>query len=290
MNQTNETVPPSSNAKQTEASNSETPEKIRDWLQDKLRLAKAYWQQIQPFIIDRKLDYLEFEVASRAHSRVKETVANARKWNAGEWPMGVNKCNGNDGKQFPIPAAEFPDRKNFLEPERSRIDQNLMPETLAKIAAPMIGQRRPKLLPFEAVRIALDLYSTAQDYLNMLRKLQSRRLRDRIVTGDNSVSFVEIEQSNRRNSGQLPLLPPISKKRKGISEEESRMKPLSKTAIRNAVRLFLVEHKHSQAEINVCLKTQRISLQDLCTMRWERFKSHSQLQRSRAIAREAKKH
>src|ERR1035437_7966753 len=131
MNQTNEIVPPSSNTEQTVASNPETepynPEKFRNWLQDELRLAKAYWQeQIKTFIInDRKLRNLEFEVARRAHSRVEETIANARQWNAGQWPLSAGKCNGNDGKQFSIPAEEFPAQKKFRKPEPLLVDTSL---------------------------------------------------------------------------------------------------------------------------------------------------------------------
>jgi hypothetical protein len=294
MNQTKETVPQSSNTEQTVASNAETesynPKEYCNWLQDELRLAKAYWQeQIQPFINDRKLRNLEFEVARRAHSRLEETIANARQWNAGKWSLSAGKCNGNDGKQFPIPTEEFTALEKFRKPEPLLVDKSLKPEMLAVIAAPMIGKRVPKLLPSEAVRIAHDLLAAAQDYLDTLRKSQSRGLRERIVTGDNTVSFDEIEQSNRGDSGQLPLLPPIASKKKGRPEQEIREKPLSQTAIKDAVLLFLREHTASQGAIDDCLKTRRISLQYLCTMRWERFRKNSQVQQNRAISREAKK-
>ena len=56
-----------------------------------------------------------------------------------------------------------------------------------------------------------------------------------------TVTFAEIEASNRTDSGQLPLLPPVGQKKKGRTEQELAEKPLSKTAIKNAVRHFLDE-------------------------------------------------
>src|ERR1019366_2754223 len=139
MIQTDEIVPLSSNTEQIQASiaRAETynPEEFRNWRQDELRLAKAYWQEIRPSIIYRKLHHFEFEVADKAHSRVEQTIANARQWNAGKWPLSSSKCNGNDGKQFPIPAGEFPAREDFLKQELSRVNKSLKPETLAMIAA-----------------------------------------------------------------------------------------------------------------------------------------------------------
>jgi hypothetical protein len=41
--------------------------------------------------------------------------------------------------------------------------------------------------------------------------------------------------------------------------------------------------------MNDCLKNNQILLQDLCAMRWERFRKNSQDQQNRAIARETKK-
>jgi hypothetical protein len=124
-------------------------------------------------------------------------------------------------------------------------------------------------------------------------------------------------------------LPPVAPKRKGRPEQEIGEQPLSVPAIRAAVKHFLDERtprmsqeqyergqeqqdrlakagmlvqlgsgrpmsyqewqQSNQDGIDDCLKNNRISLQDLCTMRWERFKKNSQDQQNRAIAREAKK-
>jgi hypothetical protein len=47
--------------------------------------------------------------------------------------------------------------------------------------------------------------------------------------------------------------------------------------------------KNNQAAIDDCLKNNRILLQGLCTMRWERFKNFWQGQQNRVLTREAKK-
>jgi len=293
MNQTTENDPQSAKARQRVASSAETesydPREFCNWLQDELRLAKTYWQEkIEPFISGRKLRYVEFEVARRAYFRVEETAENARQWNAGKWSLDAGKYNGDDGKQFPVPEGEFPALETFSKPEPLPVDTSLKPETLAMIASPMLGKRLPELLPNDAVRIAHELLAAAQDYLDTSRKAARDNFVKRITTGV-TVSFDEIAQSNRLDSGQLPLLPPIASKKKGRPEQEIREKPLSKTAIKQAVLDFLHEHTASQGAIDDCLKTQRISLQDLCTLRYERFKTFYLEQRSRAVTRGAKK-
>ena len=288
MNQTNATVPQSSTTEQIVASNAETepykPKEIRNWLQDELRLAKVYWQEkIQPFIIDRKLRHLQFEISRKAYSRVEATMANARQWNAGEWPVSAGKRNGDDGKHFPIPAEGFLATEKFRKPEPLLLDKSLKPETLAMIAAPMIGKRVPKLLPSsEAVRIAHDLLTAAQDYLDTFRERQTRDFREHLVTGDNTVSFDEIEQSNEKEPCQLPLLPTVQTKRNRGH--------LKLSAIRAAVSRFyktrtdLPPKKLTEAKEN-CLLNNRIPLSDLCAMRWERFKNFSQKQQLHVLHR-----
>jgi hypothetical protein len=294
VNQTNVTITQSSTAKQVVTTNPkikpDTSEELRNWLQDELRLAAAYWQkQIHPFIIGRKLRYAEFEVARSAYCRVQETIENGRQWNTGNWPLGAGKCNGGDGEKFPIPANKFPALDKFQKPAPLLVDKSLQPETLAAIAAPMIGKQLPKLLPSQAVQVAHDLLTAAQDYLVTLRESQTRGHRERLVTGESTVSFDEIAQSNRGDSGQLPLLPPSPSKRKGRTEQEISEKPLSKAAIKQAVLGFLHNHQAAKTAVDDCSRTHRISLKDLCAMRYERFKKFATDQQKRAIGREAKK-
>ena len=110
-----------------------------------------------------------------------------------------------------------------------------------------------------------------------MRKSQTRDLVERIVRV-NTVSFDEIKQSNAEEPRQLPLLPPVQKKRN--------LRQLNLSAIKAAVRLFYETREETKDD---CLRNNRIPLPDLCKMRWERFKKHSMEQQSRAIAREAKK-
>jgi hypothetical protein len=264
-----------------------TPEDYRNWLLDELRFAKAYWKhRVQPSINGRKLHDFEFEIAWGAYSRVKDTVDNARKWNAGEWPMGDNKCNGNDGKQFPIPEKEFPAREEFCEPVLLRVDTSMNAETLAMIASPMIGKKVPKVAPSKSVHIAHDLFIEAQDYLDTLRKPQKKWAASLLFARQITVSFDEIENSNLMGSGQLPLLPPEPKQR-----NKGQMK---QTAIRAAVSRYYEKRadlfpKEREAVKKDCLQNNRIPLPDLCKLRRDRFKRLWLKQQKAGLGRQSKR-
>jgi hypothetical protein len=136
-------------------------------------------------------------------------------------------------------------------------------------------------------------------------------MKEAIANALSTVTFAEIQASNKETSGQLPLLPPTGQKRKGISEQKQREEPLSVSAIREAVKRYLDEHTprmtkeeyerdqeqteqlanegklrmlgsgkprtyqewqgENQRAIQDCMQNNRISLQDLCKLRWERF-------------------
>jgi hypothetical protein len=192
---------------------------------------------------------------------------------------------GDDGKQFPIQAEEFAALEKFSNPEPFLIDKSLKPETLAVIAAPMIGKRLTKLLPSEAVRIAHDLLTAAQDYLDTSRKAQADRFAKHLFTRI-TVSFEEIEQSNKKESGQLPLLRPVQTRRNAGQ--------LKLSAIKAAVRHFYETRtnflpQENEETKNDCLLNSRIPLPDLCEMRWKRFKNFWQKQQRRAARRKPPK-
>jgi hypothetical protein len=114
-----------------------------------LGLARAYWlKTIQPYIAGRKLYGVEFFIAQEAHEWLRMMTDLATHWNDSE-----------EGKKAPIPAEMFPEWENekFHKPEELFADENLKPENLAEIAAPLLIAERNKMSPAEAVRAAHDL-------------------------------------------------------------------------------------------------------------------------------------
>jgi hypothetical protein len=283
-----------------------------------LRLAKEYWLRIQPFIKNRPLRDAELYVATDAHLRLRQAAGRAAEWNG-----------TNYGQRFPIPAEAFPDfgKDPFLEPEELCRNENLKPAVLAAIAAPLIQKRTAELTPIAVIGVAHNLLMAAEQYVKALpgQKRGTDRLVADVGMAFGTVTFAEIEASNGKHSGQLPLLPPVGQKKKGGTDRELTEKPLSRTAIKNAVKRFLHEHtprmsqgeyereqeqterlakegklfrpgivrpmsyqewqRHNQEAIDDCLKNDRISLQDLCVLRWERFERQSKIRQSAALKR-----
>jgi hypothetical protein len=273
-------------------------------LERKLRLAKEYWLRIQPFIKDRPLRNAELYVATDAHFRLRQAAGRAAEWNRTE-----------EGRRFSVPVEALPDfgKDPFLEPEELCRDENLKPETLAAIAAPMMQKRTAELTPLAAIGVAHELLLAAERYVKALpeQKRGTERLMDDFDKAFSTVTFTEIKASNPKSSGKLPLLPPSGQKRKNISEQEQREEPLSVPAIREAVKRYLDEHtprltqeeyerdqeqterlakegklvrlgsgktrtyqewqSDNQKAIDDCMENSRVSLQDLCKLRWERF-------------------
>src|SRR6267142_5379909 len=114
-----------------------------------LRLARAYWlQTIQPYIAGRKLYGVEFFIAAEAHQWLRSMAE-----------LATHSNNTEDGKKAPIPAETFPEweKDEFHKPEELFADENLKPENLAEIAAPLAITGRDKMTSLEAVRAAHDL-------------------------------------------------------------------------------------------------------------------------------------
>lgn len=281
-----------------------------------LQLAKKYWLKIQPIITNRPLRGAELFIATDAYSRLRKAAALAEEWNRTQ-----------DGQSCPVPDDEIPDFGNdpFLEPEELCRDERLKPEDLAAIAAPLMQKQRLKLKPLAAVGVAHELLMAAKRYLKSLP--EQKRGTDRIIKelgmAFSTITFAEIEASNRENSGQLPLLPPVAK-RTGKTLNE----PLSSSAIRIAVRKFLKErtpplmrlqyereqeqeenlskagrlfrasgkpktHEEWQSDnqkaIDDCMANGRISIQALCGMRWQRFVETSETRKRSALKRTSAK-
>jgi hypothetical protein len=294
-----------------------------------LRLAKKYWlKTIQSHVKGRILRGVEFFVARHAHWRLQEAIKKAGDWNR----LCAEKT---DGVHLPVSVDVDLSAENFREPEVPEMlfAENVKPEVLAAVAAPLVnkGENRKAMTPDEAIHNAHELLMAAERYIGTLpeKKDEIDSWHSDFDTAFSTITFAEIKASNKNDSGRLPLLLPIGQKKKGRTEQEVRDNPLSVTAIKAAVKLFLDERtpRMSQTEyereqeqqdrlaktgmliqlgsgkpmsyqewqqsnqdgIDDCLKNNRISLQDLCTMRWERFKKNSRDQQNRAIAREAKK-
>lgn len=287
-----------------------------------LRLEKEYWlRTIQPHIAGRILRGVEFFVAQHAHWHLQEAVKKANDWN--------HSCDvAKDEARKPVSVDVDFSAEIFREPEVPEMlfADNVKPEILAAIAAPLVKETA-KLTPAKAIRNAHELVMAAERYIGTLPKKKegTESLIADFEMAFSTVTFAEIEASNRTDSGQLPLLPPVALKRKARDEQELAEKPLSNTAIKNAVSHFLYERtprmsqgeyereqeqterlakeeklfrqgivrpmsyqewqQRNRAAIDDCLKNDRISLQDLCALRWKRFERQSEIRQSAALKR-----
>lgn len=272
-------------------------------IETELRLVKEYWlRTIQLHIVGRVLRGVEFFVAKHVHWQLQKAVEKA-------------------GAQLSASVGVDLSAENFRAPEMPEMlfAENVKPEILAAMATPLV-KKGVKLTPLEAIRNAHELLMAAERYIGTLpkRKDEADSWSSDLEMTFSTVTFKEIEASNKGTTGQLPLLPPIAQKKKGRPEREISVNPLSVPAIKAAVKRFLIEHaprmtqqeyefeqeqterlakagqlvmmgtgkprtyqewqSDNQGAIDDCLQNNRISLQDLCTMRWERFKNHWQAQ------------
>ncbi|MGO8839071.1 MAG: hypothetical protein ACLQAH_07500 [Limisphaerales bacterium] len=279
-----------------------------DRIANELRLVKAYWlKTIWPYIAKRHLQGVEFYMAADAHRRLQAAQRRAEDWN-----------RTSNGKRCPVPAEAGADltEARFHEPEELCRDENLKPETLAKIAAPLVQPRPENLTPSAAIGVAHDSLLSAEQYIKALpeQKHGADRFAEDLGWAVSPVTFAQIEASNGKGSGQLPLLPPVARKQKGRTDRDE---PLSGNAIKKAVERFLNGHalrltqkeyerdpaktesgrpktyhewqKDNKRRIEDCLQNNWISLQDLCTLRSERFCRQSQSRSQTAATREQKK-
>lgn len=262
-----------------------------------LRLVKEYWlQTIQPFIVGRKLHGVEFFVAQDAWYHLRKIQGDANRPSASG-----------------IPLVDFASDE-FREPEELFRDGNLKPDTLAGIAAPLLRKDTATLPPIAAVKVAHELLMAAERYIEKLpkKKTGAEHAGNDVRLALSPVQFADIVASNKKDSGQLPLLPGVY----GKSRE------LALPALRAAVKRFLVEKgrnrpQMTEAEWNFeaeqtkalekagrlvqlgsgkpptfqewqnqpaeaiadALHNSRIILQDLCDLRFQRFKTFLAKQR-----------
>jgi hypothetical protein len=320
MNQTNESVPQSSISKE-----SGTPlpglveamyamrerEKLRAEIEWELRLAKEYWlQTVQIFIVERRLRDVELFIAEDAHLLLRGVQKKAEDWN-----------RTHEGRLSPLDVDLSAEK--FREPEVLFADENLKPEILAEVAAPLVNKSKVKMTPAEAVRNAHELLMAAERYIGTLPEKKEgikSFVSDMELGLSHRVPFAEILRSNKKDSGQLPFLPTTQKGRNAGK--------LSLTALKNAVKNFYEKEKKNHPQlteeqynreteqdaklqqgqrsystgkrmtyqewqsqpheaIKDCMQNSHILLQTLCTMRWERFKKHWQDQQSRTQKRKS---
>ena len=252
-------------------------------------------------------------MATDAYSRLRKAQEHAESWN-----------QTVEGQRAPVPAEEFADwnRDEFHEPQELCRDEKLTPELLATIAAPMMQERTAGLTPLAVVGVAHDLLREAQQYVKALpeQKRGEARIMEDFQTAFSTVTFEEIEASNKGDSGQLPLLPPVARKQKGMADEELREKSLSRAGIKNAVKLFLKEHpprrtkedyrakekekypnpaialliadeqwESDNADLIDCQRNGRVLVEQLCQLRWERFAEIRETRKHAALKREKKR-
>ena len=261
-----------------------------------LRLAKEYWlKTVWPYIAGRKLRGVELFVAQDAFWRLQKVQ--------------------RDAKDSPVSADAFVDftKDEFREPEELCRDEDLKPETLAAIAAPLMPKPTKELTSIATISVAHELLMAAKQYINTLpeRKTGADRAGEDLVMTFSTVPFVEIEASNKSDSRQLPLLPGVY----GKSRE------LTLPALRKAVKSFLEAKGRNRPHIteaewncqenqtdsliksgqlipmgmgrrqtyqewlqeptealNDALQNNRIVLHDLCELRWLRFKRNLEKQ------------
>ena len=301
MNQTNEVTPQSSFAEE------------RAKVEQALRLAKEYWlRTVRPHIAGRILRGVEFFAAQHARWLLQEVIKQAGDWN--------HLCNlKKDEAHLPVTVAVDLSADDFRAPEVPEMlfADNVKSEILAAIAAPLVKEAA-KLTPADAIRNAHELLMVAERYIGTLpeKKSGTESFIADFEQAFSTVTFAEIEASNREGSGQLPLLPPVGQKKKGRDRQEVAERPLNERTPRMSQEQYEREQEQTarlakagmlvmmgsgkprtyqewqsdnQKAIDDCLNNNRISLQDLCTMRWERFKKSRQLQQLRAVSRETNK-
>jgi len=191
------------------------------------QLAKAYWlQTIQPYIVGRQLRGAEGYIALQQHAILKGAADSAQRENETE-----------KGRRQPIPAEAFPDweKLKFKPPELLCADNDLKPEVLAGIAAPLLKTGMAIQTPRDAVQIAYELWLAADQFINHLPKRPRIQAETFFGFEFEKVTFAEILQSSEKGSGRMPLLPPVQKER-----NEGRLTP---NALKMAVKRFLKEHE-----------------------------------------------
>ncbi len=184
-------------------------------IEQELRLAKEYWlQRVQPHIAGRRLRDVELFVAQDAYLLLRGAQRKADDWNRTQ-----------EGQLSPL-NVDLSGEK-FHEPEVLFADENLKPEILAEIAAPLINKSEARMTPGESVRAAHELLMAAERYIRTLpeKKDEIDSWRSDFDTAFSTITFAEIEASNKNDSGRLPLLPPIGQKKKGRTEQEVRDYP-----------------------------------------------------------------
>lgn len=290
-------------------------------IETELRLAKRYWlETVQRFIAGRKLRGAELSVAMYAYRNLlRESDRNGRDWNDGGRRLVLDSgklviVKDNPGRDCLIPGEALVNWQDplYAEPEPLYAD-DLKPEPLASLAASLLPKSKTRLWPDEAIRHGHNLLLAAERYIRSLPKRPPPReaFKEDYMAWLVTVTFKEIMASNRKGSGELPLLPPLQLKKKGKSADEI-TGTQSLEAIRKTVREFLERERphvteaedkfeeeqnallesqgaliypfgrrqpsyqekqaEEQARIDDCMENNRISVMNLCKLRWQRFR------------------
>jgi len=257
--------------------------KDRTVIEKEVKLAKDYWlETIQPHLNYRMFSDVGYYVARHARWLLDEAVKEAQGW---------NQKRGHSDSNAPLNVDLPWDKFGMPEVPTTFYANELEPEYLAEIAAQLVRNQGPAQSPDEAIKTAHELVMLAELYIKdrPYNPINGKELQINFPNDGRMnftrISFAEIQ--NRNQGGGLLLLPPLLCKVKQKTPGE--LNSLKLTAIKEAVRLFLGRQKRSEESINDCVNNQWISLADLCSMRWERFKTERLKQQDRARTREARK-
>jgi hypothetical protein len=168
-----------------------------------LRLNVSRTSIAQPHIAGRVIYGVELFVAESAYRHLLDAIEKAEKWNR----LCVEKM---DEAHLQMSMDVDLSAENFRRPEVPEMlfADNVKPEILAAIAAPLVKDAT-KLTPTDAIRNAHKLLMAAERYIGTLPQ-KKEGIGGSIVAAFeeafSAVTFAEIEASNRKDSGQLPLL------------------------------------------------------------------------------------
>jgi hypothetical protein len=244
-----------------------------------LDIATRYWlDTIQRFTVNRKLRGSELWVAQHGYAILREAYGEANEWN-----------QSDEGRLAPIPLPDFKDPK-FLEPEPLYAENLPSAETMAMAAWRELeiqksGEPQPAA---EVLRDFCDAFLAAERYRSSFpqKPAPGKQWIENIRLVGNEVNLEEIFESNgenKGNTGGIPLLPPSNVKgRSSMKLGYEISGTQTKAAIQKTIELYYKEHGFDSAGTS-------ISAWDLCMLRWGRFISLAEKQRSIALAREANK-
>jgi hypothetical protein len=284
----------------------------RDRVAHAVNIATRYWlETIQTYLPNRILVGVELYVAKHGHNRLREACTAAIEWNKGE-----SQCH-------PILLPDFASPQ-FREPKASYGD-DLNPESLALISALLslrndLPKNETNLSDVDLVRKSHGLVIAAEHYIASLPKKPGSEGEADLDLAFSYVTLDEIHESNKRNSGRLPLLPALQIKQKDI-DKNAITAAQTQEAIKREIASFLKKRvpnvtdvdwnrqaaqdrvlfpnrkpisfedwqKSWQQSLDELKKNKIVSVQHICKLRWHRFRMSAQAHYQSGVNRTKKR-